>query len=427
MPTITLKPGREKSVRNRHPWLFSGAIDRIDRDAADGDIVDVHSGAGQWLARGYLNRRSQIQVRLLTWEAGQAIDEGFWRGRLQRAMAGRAALQAMPEISEAASPDDETERVATTSLAAHSRRLPKSLQTDAYRLVHAESDGLPGLVVDRYGDWLAMQCLTLGVERVKPLLTRLLVELCQPAGIVERSDVDVREKEGLRPSVGMLYGQAPAGPVGIVEHGRRFLVDLLAGQKTGFYLDQRENRLRVASYCRDARVLNAFSYSGGFAVYALAAGAQHVTNLDSSLEALELGERNLALNGFDPDAQAEGVAGDVFQVLRDWRADGERFDVIVLDPPKFAHSQQQVDRASRAYKDINLLAMQLLQPGGVLATFSCSGLVSADLFQKIVFGASVDAGRDAQVIERLSQGPDHPVLLNFPEGEYLKGLVCRVW
>jgi 23S rRNA (cytosine1962-C5)-methyltransferase len=225
----------------------------------------------------------------------------------------------------------------------------------------------------------------------------------------------------------MLHGAAPDGPVEIVEHERRFLVDLLAGQKTGFYLDQRENRLRVAAYCRDARVLNAFSYSGGFAVYALAAGARHVTNLDSSLEALELGERNLALNGFDPDAQAEGVAGDVFQVLRDWRAAAQRFDVIVLDPPKFAHSQQQVDRASRAYKDINLLAMQLLQPGGVLATFSCSGLVSADLFQKIVFGASVDAGRDVQVVEHLSQGPDHPVLLSFPEGEYLKGLVCRVW
>jgi len=395
MPTITLHPGREKSVRNRHPWLFSGAIQRIDREAADGAIVEVHSAAGQWLARGYLNRRSQIQVRLLTWEPDQAIDEAFWRARVQRAMAGRAALAADP-------------------------------QTNAYRLIHAESDGLPGLVVDRYGDWLVVQCLTLGIEQVKPLLTRLLVELCQPAGIVERSDVEVRGKEGLRPAVGLLHGAAPAGPVEIMEHGQRFLVDLLGGQKTGFYLDQRENRRRVAAYCQGARVLNAFSYSGGFAVYALAAGAAHVTNLDSSLEALELGERNLALNGFDPDGQAEGVAGDVFQVLRDWRAAGQRFDVIILDPPKFAHSQQQVERAARAYKDINLLAMQLLPPGGVLATFSCSGLVSADLFQKILFGASVDAGRDVQVVERLGQGSDHPLLLSFPEGEYLKGLVCRM-
>ncbi|HSN77844.1 MAG TPA: class I SAM-dependent rRNA methyltransferase [Anaerolineae bacterium] len=396
MPTLTLKPGREKSVRNRHPWLFSGAIQRIDRDAQDGDVVDVYSDIGQWLARGYLNRRSQIQVRLLTWDERQPIDEDFWRNRLQRAIAGRAALAADP-------------------------------QTNAYRPVYAESDGLPGLVVDRYGDWLVVQVLTLGVERAKPLLVRLLVELTQPAGIVERSDVDVRAKEGLRSTVEMLHGQPPAGPVEVLEQGQRFLVDLLGGQKTGFYLDQRENRQRTAAYCQGARVLNAFSYSGGFAVYALAAGAQHVVNLDSSLEALELAERNLALNGFDPDAQAEGVAGDVFQVLRDWRAAGERFDVIILDPPKFAHSQQQVERAARAYKDINLLAMQLLQPGGVLATFSCSGLVSADLFQKILFGASVDAGRDVQVVERLSQGPDHPLLLSFPEGEYLKGLVCRVW
>lgn len=395
MPSITLKPGREKSVRNRHPWLFSGAIHTIDPKANDGDIVDAHSNTGQWLARGYLNRRSQIQVRLLSWQADAAIDEAFWRGRLQRALAGRASLAADP-------------------------------QTTAYRLVHAESDGLPGLVVDRYGDWLVMQCLTLGVERIKPLLTRLLVELCQPAGIVERSDVEVRGKEGLRPAVGLLHGPTPAGPVEIMEHGQRFLVDLLGGQKTGFYLDQRENRRRVAAYCQGARVLNAFSYSGGFAVHALAAGAAHVSNLDSSLEALELSERNLALNGFDPDGQAEGVAGDVFQVLRDWRAAGQRFDVIILDPPKFAHSQQQVERAARAYKDINLLAMQLLPPGGVLATFSCSGLVSADLFQKILFGASVDAGRDVQVVERLGQGSDHPLLLSFPEGEYLKGLVCRM-
>ncbi len=396
MPTITLKPGREKSVRNRHPWLFSGAIQRIDRDAQDGDVVDVHSDIGQWLARGYLNRRSQIQVRLLTWDAREAINEDFWLGRLQRAIAGRAALAADP-------------------------------QTNAYRLVHAESDGVPGLVVDRYGDWLVVQALTLGIERAKPLLARLLVELCRPAGIVERSDVDVREKEGLRPLVGMLHGQQAASPVEIMEHGRRFLVDLMGGQKTGFYLDQRENRRRTAAYCQGGRVLNAFSYSGGFAAYALAAGAAHVVNLDSSVDALELGERNLALNGFDPDAQAEGVAGDVFQVLRDWREAGERFDVIILDPPKFAHNQQQVDRAARAYKDINLLAMHLLQSGGVLATFSCSGLVSADLFQKILFGASVDAGRNVQVIERLSQGADHPLLLSFPEGEYLKGLICRVW
>jgi 23S rRNA (cytosine1962-C5)-methyltransferase len=396
MPTVTLKPGRDKPVRNRHPWIFSGGIQTIHRDAADGDIVDVQSAGGDWLARGVLNRRSQIQVRLLSWDKTESIDEDFWRRRLQRAIAGRAALAADPA-------------------------------TTAYRLVHAESDGLPGLVVDRYGDWLVLQALTLGVERVKPTLVALLAELCRPQGIVERSDVDVRDKEGLRPATGLLAGDRPQAPVEVLEHDHRFPVDLQGGQKTGFYLDQRENRRRVAAYCRDARVLNAFSYTGAFAVYALAAGARRVVNLDSSLEALQLGEHTLALNGFDPDEQAEGIAGDVFDVLRDWRAAGERFDVIILDPPKFAHSQQHVERAARAYKDINLLGMQLLNPGGALATFSCSGLLSADLFQKIVFGASVDAKRDVQVVERLSQGTDHPVLLSFPEGEYLKGLICRVW
>lgn len=396
MANVTLHPGREKSIRNRHPWIFSGAIAHIPRAAQDGEIVDVISAEGHWLARGALNRRSQIQVRLLSWDESTPIDRVFWRARLHRALAGRAALLA-------------------------------DGSTNACRLVHAESDGLPGLVVDRYGDWLVLQALTLGVEHVKPLLVELLAELCQPAGIVERSDVDVRGKEGLRPAVGMLFGTAPAGPVEIVENGCRFVVDLLGGQKTGFYLDQRDNRQRIAGYCAGARVLNAFSYSSGFAVYALAAGAQHVINLDASLEALALGEQNLALNGFDPDRQAEGVAGDVFQVLRDWRAAHRQFDVIILDPPKFVHNQTQIDRGARAYKDINLLAMQLLSPGGVLATFSCSGLVSADLFQKILFGAAVDAGRDAQIVERLSQGPDHPISLTFPEGEYLKGLLCRVW
>lgn len=401
MPTITLKPGREKPVRNRHPWIFSGAIARVDRDLENGDIVDVTSAGGDWLARGYINRRSQIQVRLLTWEEDEAIDEAFWQARLLQAIAGRAALAGDPD-------------------------------TDAYRLVHGESDGLPGLVVDRYADWLVLQSLTLGIERVKPLLVDLLAELVEPVGIVERSDVDVRRKEGLRPESGLLLGQLPGEDGALIEvreNGQRFLVDLLGGQKTGFYLDQRENRQRAmaAHYVAGRRVLNAFAYTGAFAVYALASGARSVINVDSSLESLALGERNLALNGFDPDGQAEGIVGNVFDVLRDWRAAGEQFDAIILDPPKFAQTQAQVERAARAYKDINLLAFQLLRPGGTLISFSCSGLVSADLFQKILFGAAIDAGRDAQIVERLSQGTDHPVLLSFPEGEYLKGLICRVW
>jgi len=396
MPGVTLKPGRDKPVRQRHPWIFSGAIARIDRDAVDGDVVDVLDSGGGWLARGYLNRSSQIRVRLLSWCQEEAVDEAFWRRRLQAAIEARAALAADPE-------------------------------TTAYRLVHGESDGLPGLVVDRYGDWLTLQSLTLGIERVKPLVVSLLERLCGPAGIVERSDVDVRDKEGLTSATGVLSGADDGSVVvDVREHGYRFAVDLLGGQKTGFYLDQRENRRRVGTYARDARVLDAFCYTGGFAVYALGAGARHVTCVDASSEALAAVAGNLTLNGFDPARQAETRAGNVFQVLREWRAAGETFDLVILDPPKFARGQGQVERATRAYKDINLLALQLLRPGGTLATFSCSGLVSADLFRKVVFGASVDAGRDAQVVERLGQGPDHPVLLSFPEGEYLTGLICRV-
>ncbi|MDH7484993.1 MAG: class I SAM-dependent methyltransferase [Anaerolineae bacterium] len=396
MARIFLRAGKEKPVRLRHPWLFSGAIARIEGEATDGDVVDVLSAGGEWLARGYLNRSSQIAVRLLTWEAGEQIDRHFWRRRLERALAGRAALSADPA-------------------------------TTAYRLVHAESDGLPGLVVDRYGDWLAAQFLTLGIERQKETLVELLMELAEPRGIVERSDVAVRRKEGLEPHCGLLAGEALPPLVEVQEHGHRFVVDIAAGQKTGFYLDQRENRRRVAAYAAGREVLNAFAYTGAFAVYALAAGARQVTNVESSTEALELAERNLALNGFDPDRQAEQIAGNVFEVLRGFRQAGRRFDLVILDPPKFAETKGQVEAATRGYKDINLLALQLLPPGGVLATFSCSGLVSEDLFQKVIFGASVDAGRDVQVLERLGQPPDHPVLLAFPEGAYLKGFICRVW
>jgi 23S rRNA (cytosine1962-C5)-methyltransferase len=272
------------------------------------------------------------------------------------------------------------------------------------------------------------------------MLAQLLRELTACRGVVERSEMALRRQEGLGPAVGLLAGEAPDGPIEVHESGLRFAVDLLHGQKTGFYTDQRQNRRRFAAYCAAAQaqaaaagstagpqVLNAFAYTGAFAVYALAAGAGHVVNLDSSVEALELAETNLRLNGFDPDTAAEGVAGDVFTVLRDWRADTQspRFDLIVLDPPKFVQSRQHLERGLRGYKDINLLALQLLRPGGILATFSCSGLVDLALFQKVVFGAAVDAGRSVQVLEWLHQGPDHGVALTFPEGEYLKGLICR--
>ena len=397
---VVLKPDRDKPVRQGHPWIFSGAIQSLPAQAANGDLVAVCTADGQWLAQGYLNRASQIQVRLLSWNQDEVIDEAFWRRRLSQAIAARRPLATDPA-------------------------------TTAYRLINAESDYLPGLTVDQYGAYLVMQVGTLGIEQRKQPLAQWLLELTGCAGIIERSEIAMRRQEGLGDASGLLAGSAPPARLTIRELGRQFYVELMTGQKGGFYMDQRENRRRVAIYCQGSTVLNAFSYTGAFAVYALMAGAHHVTNIDVSVGALELGEENVRLNNFDPDAQTDSVAGDVFDVLHDWRdaarESGERrFDVIILDPPKFAQSKGNLERALRGYKDINLLAMQLLKPGGILATFSCSGLVSADLFQKVVFGAAVDAERPVQILEWLRQGSDHPIAITFPEGEYLKGLICRV-
>jgi 23S rRNA (cytosine1962-C5)-methyltransferase len=388
--TVVLKRGREKPVRNRHPWVFSGAIARFEGNPQDGDLVRIVDSRGKYLATGYLNRRSQIAVRLLTWDAHQEADEHFWRQRLERAIDARG---------------------------------PRSPE-GACRLVYAESDRLPGLVVDAYGPWLVMQCLTLGMARRRDEMATLLAEIAEPAGIYARDDADVRLHEGLPLETGRLWGADPPERIEIFEHGHRFLVDVRGGHKTGFYLDQSENRLRTAAYCDGAEVLNAFAYSGAFGIYAAAAGANAITNIDSSAQALALAADHVALNGLGPQ---EMVAGDVFQILRSYRDEGRRFDLIILDPPKFATSQAEVMAATRGYKDINLLALQLLRTGGFLVTFSCSGRVSTDLFQKVVFGASVDAGRHVQILEWLAQAPDHPVLLTFPESAYLKGLLCRVW
>jgi len=391
---VILQRGRSKPVQQRHPWIFSGAIDRIEGDPADGDLVDVRDAGRNFLARGYINQRSQIVVRILSWDQDEQIDAQFWRERIRRADDTRGALAA-------------------------------NVGTTAYRVVHAESDYLPGLIVDRYGDWLVVQLLTLGVASRQAPIVEALVELLSPRGVYERSDVDVRGKEGLGRRNGLLWGDEAPEITTVLENGWGFLVDFQRGHKTGFYLDQRENRALMPFHCGGADVLDAFAYSGGFSVYAASAGAKSLTLVDSSAQALELAGRNLALNGFS-NCTTDCVEGDVFSVLRGFRSQGRLFDVIVLDPPKFAHTTREVQRASRAYKDANLLAMQLLHPGGRLFTFSCSGGVSPDLFQKIVFGAALDAQRDAQIIRTLSQGIDHPVALTFPEGAYLKGLVLRL-
>lgn len=395
--TLILRHGREKPVLNRHPWVFSGAISRIEGTPEPGDLVTVADSKGTPLATAYFNPRSQIRARILSWDPAEAIDAAFWRGLLARAIRGRELLDLAPE-------------------------------TTAYRLVNAEADGLPGLVVDRYGDFLVVQCLTLGIDRRKEALFDLLMELLSPAGIYERSDVDVRHKEGLPQTAGPQRGEAPPADLIVLENTLSFPVDVLHGHKTGFYLDQRDNRaiLGRPELVGDRDVLNVFAYTGGFGVYAAHGGARRITHVDSSTAALELAERTVALNGFTrPDDQY--IAGDAFEVLRYYREEGEQFDVIILDPPKFAHTQGGVERATRGYKDLNWLALRLLRPGGLLMTFSCSGLVSADLFQKVVFGAAVDAGREAQILQHLGQAPDHPILLTFPESAYLKGLLCRVW
>ena len=391
MATVFLHPNKERAARQRHPWIFSGAVARVQGYVGRGDAVEVCDAGGEWLARGAWSSGSQIRTRLFTWQPDEPLDAALVGRRIERAIQARTLLG----------------------------------YGDACRLVYAESDGLPGLIVDRYAEYLVVQLLTQAMAARAELIVSLLAELLRPRGIYERSDAEVRQKEDLPPAEGVLWGEAPPEMVAVEQPGGRFLADIRAGQKTGAYLDQAVNRQRVAAYCPGHEVLDCFCYGGGFTIAAGCAGARQVTAIDSSAAALDLLRANVALNSLA--TPLEPIEGDVFRLLRQYRHEGRQFDVVVLDPPKFAHAQGQIERAARGYKDINLIAMQILRPGGILATFSCSGLVSADLFQKIVFGAALDAGRDVQVIERLTQAPDHPVLLTFPEGEYLKGLICRVW
>ncbi len=391
---LILNPGREKSVLLRHPWIFSGAVAAVSGEPGSGETVAVFSSRKEPLGLAAYSPASSIRARMWTWDVNENVDRHFFERRLRNAIERRIVAVGPGE-------------------------------SDACRLVHAESDGLPGLVIDRYGDFLVYQFLTAGSEAWREVFIELGMEATGCRGAFERSDVDVRQLEGLPPRSGALAGEPPPELIQITENGLSFLVDIRRGQKTGFYLDQRRNRQRIRQPAGGREVLNCFCYTGGFTVYALAGGATRVVSIDSSQEAVEHGRQNVRLNGFI-DRDEDWVVGDVFHYLRTLRDQGSSFDMVILDPPKFAPTAAQAERAARGYKDINLLAMKLLRPGGLLATFSCSGGISPDLFQKIVAGAALDAGVDARIIEILGQAPDHPVALNFPEGAYLKGLICQI-
>ncbi|HSB01736.1 MAG TPA: class I SAM-dependent methyltransferase [Anaerolineales bacterium] len=399
MASVALKPGREKSLLRRHPWIFSGAVQRVEGEAVPGGTVDLLSFNQDFLARAAYSPTSQIRARVWTFE-DEPVDKEFFRKRIHSAIQSRDTWHPSRASGQRLKPD-----------------------TNAYRLIYAESDGIPGLIVDRYGDVLVLQSLTAGSEFWKETLADLLLEETGLTTIYERSDADVRELEGLEPNVGSLRGHLSSIVFPITEHNLKFNVNLQSGHKTGFYLDQRLNRLRMRELAKDKDVLDGFCYTGGFTVNALAGGATSVISIDSSAEALELLRENIALNNLEA-ARQSSFGGDVFQLLRKFRDERRSFDMVILDPPKFAPTAAQAERAARGYKDINLLAFKLLRPGGVLVTFSCSGGIDAGLFQKIVAGAALDAGVEAQIVEHLFQGADHPVALNFPEGEYLKGLIC---
>lgn len=395
MPSIKLKRGRDKSIGRKHPWIFSGAIESVKDVRSNGETVEIISADGKHLGYGSFSKESQISVRMLSFNPEEKPDEIFIKKRIKEALNFRDSI------------------------------VDKN-STNAYRLINAESDNLPGIIVDKYSDYLVCQFLSAGAEFWKNIVIDALIELTDPICIYERSDVDVRDKEGLVKSKGIIFGKLPDLPIEIIENGNKLLVDIVNGHKTGFYLDQRENRKIISDFARGRNILNCFSFTGGFSVYALKAGASKVINIDSSEEALSLAEKNLINNGFTNN-QYENICEDVFKYLRKLRDSNQKYDLIILDPPKFAESVSQVEKASRGYKDINLLAMKLLNPNGILFTFSCSGHITRELFNKIISDAALDSGREVKIIKHLTQSPDHSISTNFPESLYLKGLVCNVY
>jgi len=391
---VVLKKGRERSLLRKHPWVFSGAIYQSDKSIHSGETVEVFSSENQLLGQGSYSPHSQIRVRMWTFGDENVFGKHFFNDRINAAIKLRESMD-----------------------------IPK--QTNAFRIISAEADGLPGLIVDRYDDILVCQFLSAGTEFNKSSVIDKLKSLPKVKTIYERSDADVRKKEGLKPQKGLLWGKEPADLVEMEEHGIRFYVDIKNGHKTGFYLDQRDNRLLVQSYSAGKQALNCFAYSGGFGMAALKGGAAHVINVEDTAGPIELIDKNLNLNNLD-GRKCANVKADVFQLLRRYEKEGRTFDVIILDPPKFAESQAHINKAARGYKDINLLAFKILKPDGLLFTFSCSGLLKMDLFQKIVSDAAIDSGRDAQIIRWLGQSPDHPVKLHIPETSYLKGLCVTI-
>ncbi|OOE76005.1 class I SAM-dependent methyltransferase [Salinivibrio sp. ML290] len=391
--TVYLAKGRDKSIKRRHPWIFSRGIARIEGKPGLGDTVTVCDHQGEFLGLGAFSPQSQIRVRMWCFEK-TPIDSDFFLARIRAAKPLRTML---------------AERDGLTG----------------YRLLAAESDGVPGITVDKYDNYLVCQLLSAGADAQRDNLVTALRTEFPECHIYERSDVAIRKKEGLKPRTGVLHGEEPPASVIIEENGVAIEVDITNGHKTGFYLDQRDSREQAVKYMDGKRVLNCFCYTGGFGLYAQKGNAKHVTNVDVSQPALDKAKANAARNGFDL-TRAEFVNADVFKLLRTYREQGERFDVIVMDPPKFAESKSQLTGACRGYKDINMLAMQLLNPGGVLLSYSCSGLMDAGLFQKILADAALDAGKNVQFIERFAQAADHPTHSAYPEGFYLKGFACLV-
>ena len=395
MPRITLQETREKSLKRLHPWVFSKAVKSVNGNPANGQTVEIVSSKGEWLGYAAYSAASQIRARIWSFNQEEQVDADFFQRRLARAWQLRCELFDLNH-------------------------------TTGVRVVAGESDGLPGITIDKYNDILVCQLLSAGADYWRDTLVQALIALFPDHSIYERSDVDVRKKEGLQPVTGWLHLPRDSGEVVIKEHGMSLLVDVVQGHKTGFYLDQRASRAAAKRYARNKTVLNCFSYTGTFAVAALQGGAISVTNADLSELALANAQKNATLNQLDL-TKLDNVKFDVFKLLRQYREQGKQFDMVILDPPKFADSKAQLMGACRGYKDINMVAMQIVRPGGLLLTFSCSGLMEDSLFQKIVADAALDAKRDCLFIEKLSQDSDHPIASFYPEGSYLKGLVCKIY